>query len=122
MKETFKVILLVTRGEGDSHPYQWDWSDLVGEDTEVVSVEEVERKYASATFFVEEHPGGSRLGYVVSSNWYESDDEPSMSEFNGDYDDRETALDATVERARALMQSGKIKRVEVLLDGSQVEL
>ena len=42
MKEKFKVTLIVSREEGDRHPSRWDWSDLVGEETEVLSVEEIE--------------------------------------------------------------------------------
>lgn len=44
MKEKFKVTLIVCRDEGDRHPSRWDWSDLVGEGTEVLSVEELEDK------------------------------------------------------------------------------
>lgn len=42
MKEKFKVTLIVTREEGDRHPLRWDWSDLVGDESVLLSVEEIE--------------------------------------------------------------------------------
>lgn len=64
MKETFKVTLLVTRKEDDDHPSRWEWSDLVGDGTTVVSIEKVEENPRTPSAPVER--GVKKIRVVVA--------------------------------------------------------
>jgi hypothetical protein len=85
------------------------------------------KDYESATVFVETHPGGKKLGYVVSSLTYRhdsmdeddeySDEEPEESDSHGEYDTKKAALAAGMRVAKGMLDN--TESVTVLFDGSE---